>query len=173
MAKLTVRGKAHLSHPADQPFTWFVYGSSLDRNAFQTWASDHGYRLPSFAGAFPARLRDHRLAFDVRSRFWGGATASPVPAPGRAVEGLALPLPPEARGLVDHREGAISGLYEPFEVELVPLAGGPAVQAIAYRAAADRRLPAEEPPSRAYLETVIRGAREAGLSAEWIAELRG
>lgn len=173
MTKLSVHGKAHLSHPGSEPFTWFVFGSSLDRNAFTTWAAEHGYAVPDFGGAIPARLPDHRLAFDVRSRFWGGATASPVPAPGRAIEGLALPLPAEARGLVDHKEGAISGLYEPFSIEVLPLAGGPAMKAIAYRAAAARRLPAEEPPSRAFLETVIRGARSAGLSPAWIAELEG
>lgn len=173
MAKLSVHGKAHLSDPVAGPFTWFVYGTSLDRDSFQTWAAEHGYRIPAFGGAFPARLPEHRLAFDVRSRFWGGATASPVPAPGRAIEGLALPLPAEARGLVDHKEGALSGLYEPFEVEVFPVAGGPPVSALAYRAAAERRLPAEEPPSAAFLETVIRGARAAGLSEGWIAELEG
>ena len=171
MAKLSVHGKAHLAHTDSTPFTWFVYGSSLDRSAFATWAAEHGHAVPDFGGAIAARLPGHRLAFDVRSRFWGGATASPVPADGRAIEGLALPLPGEARALVDHKEGAISGLYEPFEVEVTPLSGGPAVRAIAFRAAAARRLPAEEPPSPAFLETMIRGARQAGLSPAWIAEL--
>lgn len=172
MAKLSVHGKAHLAPLAPGPFTWFVYGSSLDRSAFAAWAGEHGYGVPDFGGSFAARLPDHRLAFDVHSRFWGGATANPVPAAGRAVEGLAVPLPAESRSLVDHKEGALSGLYEPFEVEVLPLSGGPAVKAIAYRAVAERRLPAEEPPSGAFLEAVIRGALWAGLSTEWISELQ-
>jgi hypothetical protein len=115
------------------------------------------------------RLAGHRLAFNVQSRFWGGATASLVAAPGQSVEGLALPMSGEQRGLVDHKEGAISGLYAPFPVEVVPLAGGAPLAAVAYRAA--RPLDAELPPSPKFVETLIRGARASGLSEAWIAQL--
>ncbi|MHB8416896.1 MAG: gamma-glutamylcyclotransferase [Myxococcales bacterium] len=166
---LPVVGKAHEAD-AREDFVWFIYGSSLSRRAFAEWGVEHGYRLPDFAAAFPARLSGHRLAFDVMSRFWGGATADIVPALDRSVEGVALPLPGAARGLVDHKEGAISGLYEAFAVEVAPLAGGPAVKAVAYRAAASRRL-AEQPPSPAFLETLLEGAREWKLSESWLHEL--
>jgi hypothetical protein len=167
---LNVVGKAHEAG-AGGGFVWFVYGSSLDREAFASWAREHGYRAPDLSRGRPARLRGHRLAFDAPSRFWGGAVASLVPAPGDAVEGLAVPMPGEARGLVDHREGAISGLYEPFEVTLEPLDGGPPLPAIAYRTAPARRLPAEAPPSPGYLDVLLRGARDTGLSPEWVARL--
>src|SRR5438067_12952161 len=114
MPSLPVVGKAHEAGAADRPFTWFIYGSSLDRAAFAAWAAEHGYRVPDFARAVAARLDGYRLAFDVESRFWGGAVASLVEAEGGRVEGVALPLGAEARGLVDHKEGAISGLYEPL-----------------------------------------------------------
>jgi gamma-glutamylcyclotransferase len=145
-------------------FHWFIYGSSLDVDAFAAWAREHGHRVPDFTQAIPARLDGWRLAFDVRSRFWGGAVGSLLPAPGESVEGIALPLGDDARGLVDHKEGAVSGLYAAFAVEVVPLAGGPALSAIAYRAADDRRLPVEEAPARNWLEVVLRGAERFGLS---------
>ncbi|MCM2334031.1 MAG: gamma-glutamylcyclotransferase [Anaeromyxobacteraceae bacterium] len=168
---LPVFGKAHEARGAAAPFTWFVYGSSLDRAAFGEWAASHGYAVPSFEGAVPARLEGWRLAFDVVSRHWGGAVASLAEDPGGFVEGLALPLPGAARGLVDHKEGAVSGLYTAFPVTLAPVAGGAAIPALAFRAAPGRRLPAEAPPSGAYLEVMARGARAAGLSAEWVARL--
>jgi hypothetical protein len=168
---LPVVGKAHEARPAASGFTWFIYGSSLDRDAFAAWTAEHGYRMPDFSGAVAARLDGHRLAFDVRSRFWGGAVASLVPAPGAFVEGLALPLGGEARGLVDHKEGAISGLYEPFSVEVTPLAGGAPMAAVAYRARADRRLTVEEAVSPRFLETLVRGARAAGLTPRYLASL--
>jgi len=164
--KLPVVGKAHEAG-AGASFVWFIYGSSLDRDAFAAWAKEHGYALPDFSRATAARLDGFRLAFDVRSRFWGGAVASLAEAPGRSVEGIALPLPGEARGLVDHKEGAISGLYEPFEVDVVPLAGGAKIRALAYRAAPARRLPSEEPASRAFLQVLQRGAAAWGLSPSW------
>ncbi len=168
MPPLPVVGKAHEAG-ASTPFTWFIYGSSLDRDAFAAWAREHGYRLPDFTAARPARLDGHRLAFDVQSRFWGGAVASLREAPGESVEGLALPMPGDARGLVDHKEGAISGLYTSFPVKLVD-AGGATIDAVAFRAA--RPLPSELPPSRAFVETLVRGAAQSGRSAAWQAKLR-
>jgi len=167
---LPLAGQAHqASSGAD--FVWFVYGSSLDREAFRAWAAEHGYAVPDFSRAIPARLDGWRLSFDVASRYWGGAVGSLLPEPGGRVEGLALPMPGSARGLADHKEGAISGLYRPVEVQVVPLAGGEPLAASAWVASPDRRLPEEQPPSSAWLETVVRGARAGGLSAGWLAEL--
>jgi len=167
---LPVVGKAHEAQ-AGAPFRWFIYGSSLDVEAFRAWAGEHGYQLPDLSRAVAARLDGWRLSFDVLSRFWGGAVASLAESPGAHVEGIVLPLPGEARGLVDHKEGAISGLYRPFPVEVTPLAGGAPLDAVAYRAADDRRLPSEETPSRPFVETLLRGARAFQLSPEWIAAL--
>ena len=166
---LPIAGKAHQAAPS-APFTWFIYGSSLDRAAFEHWAGEHGYRVPDFSKAIPARLDGWRLAFDVVSRFWGGAVASLVAAPGESVEGLALLMPSDSRGLVDHKEGAISGLYAPLEVRVVPLAGGPPVDAVAYASVTARRV-AEQAPSKSFVQTLVKGAREHGLSAGWIARL--
>jgi hypothetical protein len=168
---LPVFGKAHEAPSAAAPFTWFVYGSSLDRTAFAEWALAHGYAPPAFEGAVPARLEGWRLAFDVHSRHWGGAVASLVEAPGEFVEGLAVPLPGAARGLVEHKEGAVSGLYAAFPATVSPVAGGPAIPVIAFRGAAGRRLPVEAPPAPAYLEVLVRGARAAGLSTGWLDRL--
>ncbi len=169
---LPVFGKAHEAESAAVPFTWFVYGSSLDRAAFAEWAGTHGYAVPAFEAALPARLEGWRLAFDVLSRHWGGAVASLAEAPGEFVEGLAVPLPGAARGLVEHKEGAVSGLYTAFPVTLAPLAGGGPIQAIAFRAAPGRRLASEAAPSPAYLEIMARGARASGLSPAWLERLR-
>lgn len=166
---LPVVGKAHEAE-AGAPFNWFVYGSSLDADAFAAWAKEHGYQLPDFSRALPAQLQGWRLSFDVRSRFWGGAVASLAEAPGQTVEGISLPMPGAARGLVDHKEGAISGLYQSFAVEIE--VAGQKAPALAYRAAAERRLPAEEPPSRTFVETLVKGARAWKLSDSWVAALQ-
>jgi hypothetical protein len=167
---LNVVGKAHEA-PSSGAFVWFVYGSSLDREAFAAWAGEHGYRLPDFSQARRAHLRGFRLSFDAPSRSWGGAVASLVESAGDVVEGLAVRMPGEARGLVDHKEGAISGLYVPFEVSVDPSDGGAPFSALAYRTAPARRLPGEEHPSPAYLDVLLRGARASGLSPEWVARL--
>jgi hypothetical protein len=167
---IPIFGKAHEAQ-AGADFVWFIYGSSLDRVAFATWAQSHGYLVPDFSKARPARLDGWRLAFDVISKHWGGAVASLAEAPGQSVEGLVIPMPGAARGMVEHKEGAVSGLYTAIEVSLQPLDGGAPLPAVAFRAAASRRLPAEAPPSPAYLAVMVKGARDAGLSAAWRARL--
>jgi gamma-glutamylcyclotransferase len=165
--KLPLASKAS----AGPDFVWFVYGSSLDREAFAAWAAEHGYAMPSFRGARRALLLGYRLAFDVVSRSWGGAVASLAPSPGDFVEGLAVPMPGGSRVLTDHKEGAASGLYEAIEVQLTPADGGPPIAAIAYRGARSRRLASDAAPSAAYLGVLLRGARSGGLSDAWIARV--
>jgi gamma-glutamylcyclotransferase len=166
---LTVTGSSGVGPPSGD-FIWFLYGSSLDRDSFLSWAQEHGHLVPPFEEARPARLDGYRLSFDVISRYWNGAVGSLLPAPGARVEGLALPMPGAARALVDHKEGAVTGLYRPEDVVVAPLGGGSPAAAVAYVASPDRRRP-EAAPSATWLEAVIRGARSAGLSADWIAEL--
>jgi len=165
---LNVVGRAHQAGPS-AGFTWFVYGSSLDAEAFAAWARDHGYRVPDFSTARPARLRGWRLAFDAPSKMWGGPVASLAESAGDEVEGLAVPMPGEARGLVDHKEGAVSGLYEAVPVT-IETGAGPLV-ALAYRVSPARRLPAEGPPAAGYLDVLLRGARGVRLSPAWIERL--
>ena len=172
MARLNVVGKAHESTSGDD-FVWFIYASSLDRDAFAQWAAQHGYALPDLSRAAPAKLPGFRLSFDVESRFWGGAVASLMESPGEAVEGIALPMSGGQRGLVEHKEGAISGLYVPLEVDVAPLDGSPQRRALAFRANPSRRLPSDAPPSPRFLEALLRGARAWKLSPEYIARLEG
>jgi gamma-glutamylcyclotransferase len=167
---LRIVGGAHEA-PETAPFTWFIYGSSLSRAAFGERAERHGYAVPDFGRAFSVRLSGYRLSFDVQSGFWGGAVASLSEAAGAQVEGVALPLPGTSRTLVDHKEGALSGLYEPFVVNVVPLPGGDPIEAIAFRASPSRRMAAEAPASPTFVAALRAGADEWGLTESWRAEL--
>jgi gamma-glutamylcyclotransferase len=152
------------------PFVYFAYGSSLDSEALTAWCGEHGYRVPDFAMAKPATLSGWRLAFNVRSRFWGGAVASLIADPQGKVEGVAIPLPGNARDFTRHKEGVLSGLYR--EIELKVLSGGTEIAVVAYVAAGDRALPVEEAPSPKFLEAMIRGSTAHGLSPTWVEQLR-
>ena len=87
------------------------------------------------------------------------------------MEGVALSLPGTSRTLVDHKEGALSGLYEPFAVKVTPLAGGDPIDALAFRASASRRMKAEAAASPTFVAALRAGATEWGLSEDWRAEL--
>lgn len=149
-------------------FAWFAYGSTLDFDAFRAWCGEHGYRMPDLATIRPARLPGWRLAFNVRSNFWGGIVGSVVPDEGGAVEGVLIPLPADSLGFVRHKEGVNSGLFE--EREATCEVGGETQPCLVYVASAARVVP-EAAPAPRFLATLLKGARERGLSQDWIAFL--
>lgn len=153
---------------AQAGFRWFVYGSTLDFDALRFWCGEHGYVVPDLSAAQVAILPGWRLAFNVRSNFWGGTVASLVADKDAAVEGVVIPLPPEALGFVRHKEGVVSGLFE--EREASCLVDQAAVAAKVFVASSARTVP-ESAPAPRFLQTILKGAKERGLSAAWIAFL--
>ena len=149
-------------------FTWFVYGSTLDFDAFTEWCGQHGYRMPDLATVKPARLPGWRIAFNVRSNFWGGVVASLVPHEGAVVEGVTIPLPKDSLGFVRHKEGVNSGLFD--EKTVTCEVGAEKRECLVYVASPSRVVP-ETAPAPRFLATIAKGARERGLSADWIASL--
>lgn len=153
---------------APSAFGWFAYGSTLDFDAFAAWCGEHGYRVPELGSVVPARMEGWRLAFNVRSNFWSGLVASLVEEKGARVEGVLIPLPAEALGFVRHKEGVLSGLFE--EREGTCIAEGEARPCRFYVASPARTVPEASPAPR-FLATILKGARDRGLSADWIASL--
>jgi cation transport regulator ChaC len=151
-------------------FHWFVYGSTLDFDAFTAWCGDHGYLLPDLTRARPATLRGWRLVFNVRSNFWGGAVGSLVEDPSSSVEGLAIPLPASALALVRHKEGVVSGLFEERTAHC-ELAEGHRVECKVFVANPARTVE-EETPAPRFLQTMLKGARDRGLPSEWTSALQ-
>ena len=153
---------------ASEGFRWFVYGSTLDFDAFASWCAQHGYALPNLAAAKPARLPGWRMAFNVRSNFWGGVVASLVEESAGVVEGVVIPLAAESLGFVRHKEGVVSGLFEERAAKCE--VGGETLECKVFVANPARTV-SEEAPAPRFLATIVKGARDRGLSAEWIAAL--
>ena len=149
-------------------FTWFVYGSTLDFDALAAWCGEHGYKTPDLGAAKPARLPGWRIVFNVRSNFWGGFVSSLVEDASSHVEGVAIPLPAEALGFVHHKEGVLSGLFEERSGNC-ELEGEK--RECRFYIANPARTVAEAAPAPRFLATLVKGARERGLSTDWIASL--
>lgn len=152
--------------PAPASFRYFAYGSNLD-----------GARLrlscPSARPVTVARLPVHRLAFTRLSERWGGGVADILPHPTSEVWGLVWNIPLAEAPALDRQEGLHLDLpaYRHYEVtvDLTEPAHGPPVTCHSYRVVT----PSTDhiPPSRAYLDTMLRGARHAALPAAYVAAL--
>jgi gamma-glutamylcyclotransferase len=168
MAKLPIFTAPQSEATAD--FRWFVYGSTLDLQALAAWCGEHGYKAPDPAAARPATLAGWRLAFNVQSRFWGGVVASLVEDPASSVEGIVWSLPASALGFVRHKEGVVSGLFEPRQARCLPAGDKEPVDCLVFVAAPARTVP-EAPAAPRFVDTLIAGAKAWGLSPAWIARL--
>ncbi|HEY2953964.1 MAG TPA: gamma-glutamylcyclotransferase family protein [Candidatus Eisenbacteria bacterium] len=151
---------------------YFAYGSNLDPEQMES-------RCPGATVVGLAALHDHRLSFPRNSDRWGGGVSSLQLAHGHTVWGMLFDLTEEQIAALDRYEGFVGpgnqhNVYdrEQVTVELTRPDDGSfprRVRAWAYLA----RPSNPSPPSRRYMETVLRGARHHRLPEEYVAKLAG
>lgn len=145
-------------------FYYFAYGSVLSLDHAREWSTSHALDVATFLGGQPARLSGWKLVFDVQSRFWQGLVANLEEAADSAVEGVVFEVDDEDRIAVLRKEGVATGLYR--ELKLPVMVGDAEVIASVFIAEPERRAEAG-PASSRYVDALVSGARERGLSEEW------
>ena len=149
---------------------YFAYGSNLDPEQMRS-------RCPDAIVVGLAALRDHRLSFPRNSESWGGGTAGFQLAHGDTVWGVLFDVSEGCLRTLDGFEGFKGpgdqhNLYDRDQVtvELTRPDDGSVPRRV--RASAYLARPSNPtPPSRRYLETILRGARHHRLPEEYIARL--
>ena len=149
---------------------YFAYGSNLDPEQMRS-------RCPGSRPAGLAVLHDHRLTFPLFSARWNGGAAGVAHAHGESVWGMVYELTDADLAALDGFEGWKGpgdhhNLYDRdlITVELVRPDDGSVprrVRATTYFA----RPLKPAPPSRRYLDTILRGARHHRLPADYIERL--
>ena len=119
----------------------------------------------------PARLDGHRLVFPpTRDDDWHGAVAALAPAVGSDhwVEGVIYEIDDGGLAVLDVYEEVDAGTYRREAISVRQSDGKPR-EVWAYFATVD--VASSQPPSRQYLDTLLRGARRHGLSRDYLARL--
>jgi gamma-glutamylcyclotransferase len=137
----------------------FAYGSNLASSEMEAWCPD-----ARFVGT--ARLPGYRLALRRRSIRWRGGAVDIVSAPGDEVWGALYELPDGTLDGLDAKEGH-GWAYRRVQVEVE--LDGRTVAAAAYEVI-DKQSD-EVPPAPDYAALLVRGARERGLPAGYVARL--
>jgi len=149
---------------------YFAYGSNLDPDQMRDRCPGHGV-----VGL--AVLHDHRLGFPLYSTQWGSGVAGLVRAHGERVWGVLYEVSEADLASLDEHEGWRGpqnqhNLYERevVTVELIRPDDGSVprrVRATTYYP----RVANPSPPSRQYLDLVLRGARHHRLPEEYLDRL--
>ena len=139
---------------------YFAYGSNMAARIMKQWCS-------RFVVLGPARLDDYRLAFTRPSQRWGGGAADVLPARGDSVWGVLYEIDTAVQIVLDEKEG-LGIAYQHLDC-IAWWEGEHQYPALTYTVI-DKADP-ELHPSPAYKQTLLEGALENGLPADYLAFL--
>jgi AIG2 family protein len=149
----------------DAPRRYFGYSTVLDRQAFDDWRQQHGYLDFILPDGVVAEALDVDLVFDFPSRFWAGRVAGLADKPGSSVFGRLYEIAGPDWAVIEHKEGAVTGMCVAREVEV--RVGGEVVTATAFTTHPGRASTAG-PISAPFVAALVRGAEAARLPAEYV-----
>jgi len=160
--------KARQTLDGAPPRLYFAYSTILDRTAFLEWRTQHGYEFFDLPSGRAAEALDIDLVYDFPSRWWGGRVAGLDDRAGASVHGRLFEIAGVDWPIVQHKEGAVTGMCieRPVRVRV----DGEVLEATAFTTNPQRRN-LDGPVSARFVAALVRGARDAGLPAEYIARL--
>lgn len=156
---------------------YFAYGSNLNSKAVADWCRHYAHRPPSQRTPRPAVLDNYRLCFPIFSEYWSGGIGDIEYEAGKYVMGALYDLSEAEMAILDEKvgrkldaQGKEVGVYKRIEVRVAPLSKSLAVQAVTYQGVNVEKY--HIPPTQYYMDLVIQGAYEVGLSMMWISYLQ-
>ncbi|HTR56146.1 MAG TPA: gamma-glutamylcyclotransferase family protein [Kofleriaceae bacterium] len=150
----------------------FAYGSNMDVDDLRSWFIANGHHKARIERCEPATLPGFRLVWNYYSQSRKGGAANIERFAGAVLPGVALHVNGAGLAAIDRKEGH-PNYYSRGDVPVrAQLIGGTSVEAWVYVAVADRCRATEIPPTRAYLDMMIRAAERVGLPAAHVEMLR-
>lgn len=156
---------------------YFAYGSNLNARAVAEWCRHFGYRSPNLKSGRPAVLDNYRLCFPIFSEYWQGGIGDIEYDPGKYVAGALFNLSEAEMQILDAKvdrrleNDKEVGVYRRIEVQVTPMGKGlPPVKAVTYTGTNVEKY--HIPPTQSYMDLVIQGAYQHGLSMMWISYLQ-
>lgn len=156
---------------------YFAYGSNLNARAVAEWCRHFSLKSPALKNGKPAVLDNYRLCFPIYSEYWGGGIADIVYDPGKYVSGVLFELSEADLKVLDQKverkldaAGREVGIYKRIEVKVAPLGKAEPVKALTYQGTEVDRY--HIPPTKHYMDLVVQGAYNYGLSIMWISYLQ-
>ncbi|AKQ66359.1 hypothetical protein A176_003271 [Myxococcus hansupus] len=147
---------------------YFAYSTILDRAAFEEWRSQHSYDFFELPEGRLAEALDVDLVYDFPSRWWGGRVAGLTDAAGQKVHGRLFEIRGQDWPIIQHKEGFVTSMCVERTVRV--RVDGQEVEATAF-VTNPRRASSDGPISSRFVEALVRGARAAGLPADYVARL--
>ncbi|KZC11762.1 PREDICTED: gamma-glutamylcyclotransferase-like [Dufourea novaeangliae] len=148
-------------------FLYFAYGSNMLKKRIHI-------NNPTAERKDIGLLKNFRLDFLTHSRRWGGCSATICPTENYNVWGIVWELQECNMTTLDCQEGVADKLYFPLMVD-IETPNGEVMKCRVYQQCSNpdehvklRLLPIHRRPSPLYIDTILKGAKENQLPAEYI-----
>jgi len=146
---------------------YFAYGSNLCKEQMKR-------RGITIEETMIAELPGWRLAFTIHSNAWKGGVADIIPDPKKKVEGIVYSIPNDDLKSLDYYEGRKVddgieiGMYRRQYLPVKKAEGWKTVLTYLVNRTIESKSTSDFKPSKEYLETIISGAEEHGLSEGYL-----
>jgi gamma-glutamylcyclotransferase (GGCT)/AIG2-like uncharacterized protein YtfP len=149
---------------------YFAYGSNMNMKYLKTWIVQHGARPDGIRSAQKGILKGYRIVANQYSKVWKCGNVNLVPDPNGTVEGVLMEIDNSIESLLDKKESMLNG-YERKNVKVTDEEGREFDKVFLYLSP-KASLEASHPVSQQYLQTILTGATEFGISDEYVGRLK-
>jgi cation transport regulator ChaC len=134
---------------------YFAYGSNMDKVDLDKWCDKNSVNRVTFLSVTPAKLKDHKLSFNYFSTQRNAGAANIMASDGDHVYGLLVDIADSDLKTLRRKEGHPNS-YEEIPVEVETRDGALVQNVKTYKAVKERELSKHQPPTREYLDLIIK-----------------
>lgn len=143
----------------------------MDKQDLDKWCRRKGLPVVKFLRVFPAKLRGYKLTFNYLSSSRNAGAANIMESKEGCVYGLLIEMEEDHLNTVRIKEGC-PNYYREICVDVEKFDGTIVRDAITYKVAKHQETTSHQPPTRNYLQLIIRNAEKYGFPRDYIKYLK-
>jgi len=152
---------------ASKMINYFAYGSNMDKDDLDKWCKDKGLPEIKFPSISPAKLKDYKLSFNYFSTTRGGGAANIMESKDDCVYGLLIELTGKDLETIRKKEG-YPYYYDEICIDVEKFDKTVARNVKTYKVVKVEETSGHQPPTRYYIELIIKNAKKYNFPKEYI-----
>jgi cation transport regulator ChaC len=146
---------------------YFAYGSNMDEKDLDRWCKKKELPAVRFLGKSPAKLDGYTLSFNYYSTSRNGGVANIMESKNDCVYGLLIEMEKDNLNTIRLKEGYPNS-YDEICVDVETFEGTLFRDVKTYKVVKYQEKPNHQPPTRYYMQLIIKNAKKYNFPSEYI-----
>jgi len=146
---------------------YFAYGSNMDKEDLDKWCENKRKPMVTFRSISPAKLNGYKLSFNYFSSCRNGGAANIMESKKDCVYGLLIEMEKDNLNTIRTKEG-YPNFYDEICVGVETFNGTLFRDVKTYKVVKSQEKPNHQPPTRYYMQLIIKNARKYSFPSEYI-----